>query len=74
MDMTSVLHEAESMDGYVKWDGCCEIELGQPHWCGASDVADFCKVLTELHKLCLILPSVDKDCAGYEETDTHDSP
>lgn len=22
-------------DGFIKWDGCCEIDWGQSHWCGA---------------------------------------
>ncbi len=68
MSSTPDPDKADCLDGFVKWDGCCEIDLGQPHWCGAGDVAQFCEVVRELHKLCLLLPSVDHDCAGYPET------
>lgn len=56
-----------TVGGYVKWDGCAHLDINRGHFCGAEDVAAFAKVLTELHRLCLILPSVDRDCAGYEE-------
>lgn len=55
------------LEGYVKWDGCCEMTGPKPHFCGADDVANHATVMRELHKLCLLLPSVDHDCAGYPE-------
>lgn len=24
----------EYLEGFVKWDGCTELNQGQPHWCG----------------------------------------
>lgn len=60
--------EAEpTISGYVKWDGCCEMTGPTPHFCGAQDVASYTKVMQELHRLCLLLPAVDYDCAGYPE-------
>lgn len=71
-DMTTKPEEAEVLGGFVKWDGCCEIRWPdkQPHFCGRADVAAFAKVLAELHALCLMLPRVDRDCAGYPAADT----
>jgi hypothetical protein len=69
VEFTEDLAKAESIGGFVKWDGCCEIKLpDQPHFCGRRDVADFARVLTELHALCLLLPNVDRDCAGYKDS------
>lgn len=32
---TENIEEAEKyLDGFVKWDGCTELNQGQPHWCG----------------------------------------
>lgn len=67
-DMVSSLDEAEvTIDGHVKWDGCCEMSFGdhRPHFCGAGDVEEYTTVMRELHKLCLLLPEVEPDCAGY---------
>jgi hypothetical protein len=43
--------EAESIDGFVKWDGCSEIETGRQHFCGRADVESFGKVLVAIHDL-----------------------
>ncbi len=68
-DMTTDPDAADELWGYVKWDGCCEFKWAdeQPHFCGRADVASFAEVLTKLHALCLMLPSVDRDCAGYKD-------
>lgn len=66
---TSNLDEAEpDIVGFVKWDGCMEFDgkLGG-HFCGAGDIAAYGEMLRELHALCKLLPSVDLDCAGYEQ-------
>lgn len=37
-DHVSKIEEAEPyLEGFVKWDGCTELNQGQPHWCGPSD-------------------------------------
>lgn len=62
------LDKAEvAIDGYVKWDGCSEMKMGQPHFCGSEDVAEYAQVMSELHKLCLLIPALDYTCAGYPE-------
>lgn len=68
MDQTPNPDDAECIEGYVKWDGCMEASLEQTHFCGAEDVREYGQLLSALHALCLKLPSVDRDCAGYEET------
>jgi hypothetical protein len=69
-DHAETMEEAEvTIDGFVKWDGCSEMSAGRlsPHFCGRRDVEAYGKALTELHKLCLLLPQVDYSCAGYPE-------
>lgn len=67
MDMTLDISDAEpDVDGFVKWDGCSEMSIGQPHFCGAHDVATLAKAMVDLHKLALLIPRVDRDCAGYK--------
>lgn len=67
-DETDEPEKAEpTISGFVKWDGCSEMTLGRPHFCGAQDVADRAGVMVELHKLALLIPRVDRDCAGYGE-------
>lgn len=36
---SSVINEDSEtyLDGYLKWDGCCELDQGCPHWCGAHN-------------------------------------
>ena len=63
---TDNLDEAEpEFTGYVKWDGCCELDLDYNHFCGRQNMEELTQVLLELHKLCLLLPNVDPGCAGY---------
>lgn len=34
-DMTTDIMQANRyIDGFVKWDGCAELDQGRPHWCG----------------------------------------
>jgi len=53
--------------GFVKWDGCSEMALGRPHFCGAADVEQRARVIVECHKLALLIPHIHYDTAGYEE-------
>lgn len=55
----------EEIKGCVKWDGCINIHSPYYHFCGKGDIQDYCSILMELHKLCLLLPNVDSECAGY---------
>ena len=65
MDQTDDPEKAAGLGGFVKWDGCAEFYFKQEHFCGRHDVDDYCAMLKELHALCLLLPSVDRDCADY---------
>lgn len=56
---------AVTIGGFVKWDGCSEMTLEQPHFCGAAAVEQYGAAMRQLHRLCLLLPSVDLNCAGY---------
>lgn len=53
-----------TVEGFVKWDGCCEFAIDH-HVCGAQDMLQITQVLQECHKLCLLLPHCDVECAGY---------
>lgn len=64
-DETDDPDKAESLDGFVKWDGCMEIDMGRRHFCGAEDVEQYTTIVRKLHELCLLLPRVDRDCAEY---------
>ena len=57
----------KGFDGYVKWDGCMEVDLGPIHFCGLEDIEQLSPLLVKLHELCLLLPRVDRLCAGYKE-------
>jgi hypothetical protein len=37
-DNVKNIQEAEVyLSGYIKWDGCSELDQGCPHWCGPTD-------------------------------------
>lgn len=36
--------------GYIKWDGCSELDQGQPHWCGVTGFIKHTKLLKYIHK------------------------
>lgn len=37
-EFTADVEKAEKyLDGFIKWDGCAELNQGCPHWCGAKD-------------------------------------
>lgn len=44
------IDEAEPyLEGYVKWDGCTELNQGQPHWCGLSGYKKHCDLLQYIY-------------------------
>ena len=54
---TKELDEAERLiEGSVKWDGCANYNFGDDngylHLCGAINVDDLAKVITEIHRRC----------------------
>ncbi len=36
--------------GYVKWDGCSELDQGCPHWCGPHDYKMRIALLTYIYR------------------------
>ncbi len=67
-DSTPDLEKAEVMlDGFVKWDGCCEIKMDeQPHFCGLDDMVEFHKACEAVMWIAAEhLTSFDRDCAGF---------
>lgn len=38
------------IDGYIKWDGCSELDQGRPHWCGPRDYKMHMALLTYLYR------------------------
>ncbi len=49
-DPVESTEEAEEyLTGYVKWDGCTELNMGQPHWCGPSGYAKHCSLLKHIY-------------------------
>lgn len=37
------------LEGYVKWDGCAELNQGCPHWCGPADFVKHCELLRYIY-------------------------
>lgn len=49
--LTDLLDNAKIyLDGFVKWDGCSELDQRCPHWCGDGDFKAHCILL--LHICC----------------------
>lgn len=50
-DWTQDLDAAEPyLEGYVKWDGCTELNQGQPHWCGPAGYAKHILLLQHIYR------------------------
>lgn len=48
-DPVESLDEAEVyLEGYIKWDGCSELDMGCPHWCGPGDWQKHIKLLEHI--------------------------
>lgn len=37
------------LHGFVKWDGCTELDMGRPHWCGPEGYAKHCALLKYIY-------------------------
>jgi hypothetical protein len=37
------------LSGYVKWDGCTELDMGSPHWCGLDGHKKHCDLLQYIY-------------------------
>jgi hypothetical protein len=49
-DHAYTLDEAEPyLEGYVKWDGCTELDLGSFHWCGLEGYKKHCDLLQYIY-------------------------
>lgn len=49
-DNVYTLDEAEPyLEGHVKWDGCTELNMGQPHWCGRDGYRKHCDLLQYIY-------------------------
>lgn len=46
------------LDGFVKWDGCTELNQGTPHWCGAHGYKQHCDLLRYIYDRSFILMGV----------------
>lgn len=50
-DAVYVMEEAEPyLTGYIKWDGCSELNIGCPHWCGPDDYRKHFRLLEALYR------------------------
>lgn len=38
------------LEGYIKWDGYCELNQGCPHWCGAHSFGNHILLLQHIHQ------------------------
>lgn len=60
------IDEAEPyLDGYVKWDGCTELDQGQQHWCGLEDYRKHCDLLQYIYvRSQQLIERADRDLFG----------
>jgi len=50
-DPVESIDEAEVyLEGYIKWDGCSELDQGRPHWCGPFDYKQHIALLEHLYR------------------------
>ncbi len=50
-DTTPSIDGAEAyIIGFVKWDGCSELDQGCPHWCSPDDYKKHIKLLEYIYK------------------------
>jgi len=38
------------LEGFVKWDGCAELNQGQPHWCGPEVYKNHIELLKYIYR------------------------
>ena len=50
-ELTADIDNAEIyLEGYVKWDGCTELDQGRPHWCGPDGYKRHIALLEYIYK------------------------
>jgi len=50
-DLVYDIEKAETyLEGYIKWDGCSELDQGCPHWCGPRDYKQHIALLEHLYR------------------------
>jgi hypothetical protein len=57
----------EYLDGYVKWDGCTELDMGRPHWCGPYGYKKHCALLRYIYERAFQLMGREPDDAWIDE-------
>lgn len=51
MDTVYDIDEAEPyLAGFIKWDGCSELDMGCPHWCGPHDFRKHFAILEAIYR------------------------
>ena len=51
MDLVMNTADAEPyLTGFVKWDGCTELDQGQPHWCGPHGYVQHILLLQHIYQ------------------------
>jgi len=62
-------NEELTVEGFIKWDGCCEYQLGQQgqiHCCGYEHAIQIGEMIAAAyHKASEDMPGYDADLAGY---------
>ena len=58
----------EYLDGYVKWDGCTGLDMGQQYWCGPDDYKKHCALMRYIYERAFQLMGCEPDKAWVEET------
>lgn len=56
------------INGFIKWDGCMELEFHDTHFCSYSSLKFHLKVLQELYqRIPKVIKGFDYQCANCEE-------
>lgn len=60
------IDEAEPyLEGFVKWDGCTELDMGRPHWCGLECYRKHCDLLQYIYiRSQQIMSAADRELFG----------
>ena len=52
------------LQGYVKWDGCCDFDVLKSHFCSKGEVENFAALLVKIHEIAAhVIPSWSKELA-----------
>lgn len=67
---TTDIDEAELYAvGFVKWDGCSEIDQGQPHWCGPAEYKRHIRLLEYIYRRAFELMGREAESDWDRETE-----